>query len=93
MSSRSNLSQIASTVNTNMTTKVHRAQAPQGAYSRIAQARAIARHNEQVQKVEEIKMKENEKLKDYKLQQQQREKRMAEERIKQAGILNTRIAN
>ena len=38
-------------------------------------------------------MKENEKLKNYKLQQQQREKRLAEERIKQAGILNTRIAN
>ena len=46
MSSRSHISHIASTANTNLSQKVHRAQAPQSAYSRIAQARALARHNE-----------------------------------------------
>ena len=64
-----------------------------GAYSRMAQAKNGAKQRDMLEKLEREKQRERMKLKEYRTEQQQRERRLAEERIKQIGIQNTRIAN
>lgn len=57
-----------------------------GAYSRMAQAKNGAKQRDMLEKLEREKQRERMKLKEYRAEQQQRERRLAEERIKQIGI-------
>jgi|TARA_B110000285_G_C14586950_1_gene364657 hypothetical protein len=52
----------------------------------VAQIKNQSKQQEMLRKLEHEKQRERMKLKEYRTEQQQREKRLAEERIKQIGI-------
>ena len=57
----------------------------------MAQLKQDREKNEMLEKMTKEKNREKDRLKDYRQQHNQRERRMAEERIKQVDMLNTRI--